>query len=151
MKETSLYRHFDADGRLLYVGIALCAIYRLDEHMERSAWRNSIKRVEIERHPTRRHAKYAEAVAIRDEKPIHNVVKPIPRDPDIPAPEATKVLPAHPALDHLRGRISYGFRVKDLAEEFGVTVQVMSSILSGRRKMTKQMLSAAIRTGAPPL
>jgi hypothetical protein len=72
-KPTALYRHFDSDGRLLYVGISLSAIIRLAEHRA-SPWFDDIARVEIERHPTRKAALAAERKAIRDERPLHNIV-----------------------------------------------------------------------------
>jgi hypothetical protein len=43
-----LYRHFDKDGTLLYVGISLSAINRLGQHKDNAHWFSSIKRVEIE-------------------------------------------------------------------------------------------------------
>lgn len=71
--ETSLYRHFDKGGSLLYVGISLSAVERLNGHAN-SKWASEIARVEIERFPTRGDALNAERNAIRDERPIHNVV-----------------------------------------------------------------------------
>ena len=69
---TELYRHFDADGSLLYVGISLSALYRLKEHKTRSAWFGKIANITIERFPSRRAALDAEASAIRTEKTVHN-------------------------------------------------------------------------------
>jgi hypothetical protein len=71
-KPTTLYRHFDGDGRLLYVGISLNAIIRLAAHRA-SPWFDEIARVEIERFPSREVALAAERAAIRDEKPECNV------------------------------------------------------------------------------
>jgi hypothetical protein len=85
VEKTSLYRHFDADGRLLYVGVALSALYRLSQHRIESHWFNTIAWVEIEHHRSRAHALYAEAIAIREEKPMHNKMRPIPYDPDAPS------------------------------------------------------------------
>ena len=71
---TNLYRHFAGDGRLLYVGISLNAIIRLAAHRTRSSWFDEIVRVEVERHPTRQAALAAELAAIRNEKPLHNIL-----------------------------------------------------------------------------
>ena len=68
---TALYRHFDADGRLLYVGIARSVTARLAQHAD-SPWDDQIARVEVERFATREEAEAAEREAIRAEKPIHN-------------------------------------------------------------------------------
>lgn len=93
MKKTSLYRHFDEHGRLLYVGISKNAIRRLNGHMSKS-WYAEIANVKIQPCKSRKHALFAEAVAIRDEGPLYNIQKPIPRDPDAPPPEP--VLPPDP-------------------------------------------------------
>lgn len=67
--ETELYRHFDADGRLLYVGISYDALVRLRQHKDRSAWFSRIASITIEKHATREAALAAEAEAINREKP----------------------------------------------------------------------------------
>jgi len=74
--KTHLYRHFDKDGALLYVGISLNALNRLGQHSDHSDWYNSISRVEIEVLDTREMALDAEAKAIFDEKPKHNIMQP---------------------------------------------------------------------------
>jgi hypothetical protein len=70
---THLYRHFDKDGVLLYVGISLSAIKRLGEHKDCSHWFNSIARVDIQQFPTRQAALAAERIAISTEMPKHNI------------------------------------------------------------------------------
>jgi hypothetical protein len=70
---TQLYRHFDDEGRLLYVGISLSAITRLAQHRSASHWSRAIVRVEIEHFDTRREALMAEAKAIIEERPLHNI------------------------------------------------------------------------------
>lgn len=73
-KPTTLYRHFDAGGRLLYVGISKSAIERLHAHESGSRWVNSIARVSVERYATRQGAAQAERRAIETERPKHNIV-----------------------------------------------------------------------------
>lgn len=78
----SLYRHFDAKGALLYIGISNNPMYRLKAHRTQSHWSDSIVRVEIEHFPCRPSALAAEAAAIKAEKPRHNqrhVPKPKPK------------------------------------------------------------------------
>jgi hypothetical protein len=72
--ETSLYRHFDRGGILLYVGIAIDPIKRLYSHSSVSHWYDQIDTIKIERYPSREAARAAELAAIRDEKPLHNIV-----------------------------------------------------------------------------
>lgn len=77
-KGAALYRHYDASGTLLYVGISLNTINRLSQHRDHSDWFNSITRVEMQHFPTRTEALQAETDAIRTEKPLHNIRK-VPR------------------------------------------------------------------------
>lgn len=75
---TNLYRHFDADNQLLYVGISLSAVHRLTEHRNGSPWFRSIGSVTIETFPSRKEALAAEKEAIRNENPLYNVAgKPL--------------------------------------------------------------------------
>ncbi len=80
MTKTQLYRHYDASGRLLYVGISLSAVARFVSHKGASGWAHKVAKMTVEAFPTRRAALYAEAIAIRDEKPRHNIHKPCPDD-----------------------------------------------------------------------
>lgn len=83
MREISLYRHFDASGQLLYVGISKNALCRLGGH-KNATWYRDLARISVEHHKSRAHALYAEAIAIRDEKPLYNKNQPTPIDPDLP-------------------------------------------------------------------
>jgi hypothetical protein len=76
VERTSLYRHFDAEGRLLYVGISCHVGMRTYEHRRGSHWYFDIVRIEVEHYPNRLRAERAEAIAIRDEDPLHNVWQP---------------------------------------------------------------------------
>lgn len=69
----ALYRHFDAEGLLLYVGISLRPFTRTKEHTVLSRWADQIANVRIEYFPTRKEAMEAEARAVREENPAHNI------------------------------------------------------------------------------
>lgn len=69
----NLYRHYDVDGTLLYVGISLSAVKRLSEHMRASHWNKEIAKVEIATFPDKKSARQAELDAIAAEKPLFNV------------------------------------------------------------------------------
>ncbi len=71
--ETALYRHFAADGTLLYVGISLSVAARLSQHMHGSRWAAEIARVEVTQYPYRAAAVEAEQDAIRSERPKFNI------------------------------------------------------------------------------
>ena len=70
---TCIYRAFDIDGRLLYVGISLWLINRLSGHRRSAAWFEHVATISIERHETRAAAMAAEAAAIISERPLHNI------------------------------------------------------------------------------
>ena len=67
-----LYRHFAANGDLLYIGQSISAIARLSGHKKDSAWFNQITRVEIEHFSTRETVLIEEKKAIINEHPIFN-------------------------------------------------------------------------------
>ena len=68
-----MYRHFDKNGKLLYVGVSYTTFERLMQHRAASDWFDRIVRIEIERFPTREAALWAEEIAIKEEKPLFNV------------------------------------------------------------------------------
>lgn len=76
MTRTALYRHFDAAGALLYVGISLSAVQRLAQHKQTAAWFDGIARVEVQWLASREEALTAEAIAIAKEGPLWNVARP---------------------------------------------------------------------------
>lgn len=69
----ALYRHFDAIGQLLYVGISNNAIARYMAHRRDSHWSLDIATITIEHYRTRAEAEAAEAIAIVEERPRHNI------------------------------------------------------------------------------
>lgn len=68
----ALYRHFDADGQLLYVGITSDLQSRTSHHKATSAWFDKVARTTTVCFDTREAALAAEAAAITKEKPLHN-------------------------------------------------------------------------------
>lgn len=82
---TSLYRFFDSDNRLLYVGITYHLEGRFDQHRYTKPW-NKIVRIEVATFPTRQAAQLAEQEAIRLEKPEWNVIYNQSEQPKPPIP-----------------------------------------------------------------
>lgn len=72
-REAALYRYFDKNDRLLYVGISKSAPARLAQHIGVSHWAYQITRVNIEKYPNRAAARAAELQAIKNENPVHNI------------------------------------------------------------------------------
>lgn len=67
-----LYRHFDKNDNLLYVGISASAIKRLIDHKSQSSWFNKTTKVTIEKFENRGAVIEAENKAILSEHPIYN-------------------------------------------------------------------------------
>ena len=72
MMTCALYRHYDWEGTLLYVGISLNAVARLSSH-RRSGWFYQIRIVKVEHFASRQGALRAEDIAIKNEKPKYNI------------------------------------------------------------------------------
>jgi len=70
---TQLYRHFDKENKLLYIGISLSTFARLSQHKDHSEWFKKINRVSIEHFETREEAMAAERNAIKFENPMFNI------------------------------------------------------------------------------
>lgn len=68
----SVYRMFDAEGALLYVGCTAQWPLRLDQHRVGRPWWQDVATVTIESFPSREDALDAESRAIEVEHPLHN-------------------------------------------------------------------------------
>lgn len=71
--KTKLYRHFDSNKKLLYVGISLNSVARLAQHRDTAHWFDDIANVTIETFSTREEALTAERKAIVNENPVCNI------------------------------------------------------------------------------
>ncbi len=71
-KKNALYRHYNSNGELLYVGISLSSVDRLARHVRHSSWAYDISRIDITWMSSRRAALLAERNAIHDESPKYN-------------------------------------------------------------------------------
>ncbi len=71
--KTILYRFYDSQGKLLYVGITNNFDRRLQQHLADKWWAPQIARTQKELYPSRTAAQNAEQRAIRSERPRHNV------------------------------------------------------------------------------
>lgn len=67
-----LYRHYDSEGNLLYIGMSLHILARLYQHSTSSNWFENIARIEIQHYPDRASVLKAEKEAIKNEKPRYN-------------------------------------------------------------------------------
>jgi hypothetical protein len=67
-----LYRHWDAEGKLLYVGVTTSPRARTRQHLKDSRWIDLSVEMTVEPHPSRAAAEEAEAAAITSERPLFN-------------------------------------------------------------------------------
>lgn len=71
----TLYRFFDAQNRLLYVGVTCNAFNRWSRHAGDKPWWPQVARTTVEHFPDRQSVLTAETLAIKAEKPKYNIRK----------------------------------------------------------------------------
>ncbi len=85
-----LYRFWDCDGVLLYVGLTADPGRRWQAHSKDKGWWSQVARVTVEHFPDRASVEAAERTAITTEKPCHNIALPAPPPkPKTPKPRPT--------------------------------------------------------------
>lgn len=78
---TTLYRFYDQNGVLLYVGVTSVGPSRWADHEHHRSWWALVTRADAEHYPDRASAHAAEKVAIRSEQPPWNISHKLPRSP----------------------------------------------------------------------
>lgn len=132
-----LYRHWSHDGQLLYVGVSLSAAARLSQHRDKP-WFDQIAEVTVQTHPSREEAVRAEAEAIRDERPVYNIVgNPRPRRRVVQTVKPQELRAAWAeAVEHLRPNtcdVAFGFMTEhDFAAKQAIYEKARRRALSGR-------------------
>lgn len=81
MKRHALYRFFNTDGDLLYIGITIDPGSRWKGHAADKKWWHEVTTITLEHHPSRVAVEAAEIAAIQTEHPRYNI-----RHNDTPAP-----------------------------------------------------------------
>ena len=72
MTRCALYRFFDGQDVLLYIGISLNPHHRWRHHRLKQPWWHEVSKITIQTFDTREAAAAAEFAAIRNERPRHN-------------------------------------------------------------------------------
>lgn len=81
-KSACVYRHYNKDGALLYVGVSICVLSRTASHRHAAPWFSEIHTIKVEHYDTYSLAADAETAAILAEQPIHNKRgKALPKKP----------------------------------------------------------------------
>lgn len=88
--KTALYRHFDAEGALMYIGITADPERRLSEHVKAGKWPIASVRVEWVRSAI--DATTFERRAILEENPKHNIRRDTNEPPGLPQSGWRKVI-----------------------------------------------------------
>lgn len=73
MSRNILYRHYDKNDVLLYLGISLTLFQRLADHKLYSIWFNEVTKITVERFNSEKNLLIAEKKAIKNEKPLYNI------------------------------------------------------------------------------
>jgi predicted GIY-YIG superfamily endonuclease len=77
-QEHIVYRMFNDDGELLYVGVTSSFLRRMGDHKRDKPWYDEIGSIERWRYTTREAANQAEWEAIQTENPRHNIARAVP-------------------------------------------------------------------------
>jgi excinuclease UvrABC nuclease subunit len=73
MRHPCIYRVYDANDRLIYIGASGDLVQRFELHKRNTWWFELASRVEWEDQPSRAAAFAAEALAIQEEQPAFNI------------------------------------------------------------------------------
>jgi predicted GIY-YIG superfamily endonuclease len=118
MEHTTLYRFFDKDDRLLYVGITKNYMTRLTNHIQSKNWIQQAVRCEFEHFDTREEASNAEIDAVQFENPIHNKQYASEREKHLAA--IIKHLKGDEVADLDEMHLAFVASVKKIDEELGI-------------------------------
>lgn len=72
-RNNCLYRMYDKNDVLLYIGISTQVMARLHSHWSSKEWICEVENIYIERFQTKRDLEEAETKAIKEEKPKYNI------------------------------------------------------------------------------
>lgn len=100
MSDHTLYRFFDADGHLLYVGRTISPARRWREHEKKSPWFEAVAKVTRQVFATAGEVDRAERHAIATERPIYNIAL----NPNAPISTPTALIPLPDEADSLQAR-----------------------------------------------
>jgi predicted GIY-YIG superfamily endonuclease len=96
MRGAVVYRVYDVNDALLYIGSAVNFAVRLATHGQRALWRARIARIATKWFPTRQEALAAETAAIKTEFPRWNIRDRSPRHPDGPLNKTYELVARYP-------------------------------------------------------
>ena len=75
MAEQTLYRFFDKENNLLYIGISINAYNRYKGHLATKTWMDGVANITLQGYNSRAEVEAAEIEAIRSENPKYNRIR----------------------------------------------------------------------------
>ena len=157
----SLYRCFDENGALLYVGISKSALARVSAHSVESAWYPSVAKISIENFDSVSAAANAEKLAIATENPLHNKQRYRFADGKLvgakhgvpPVPKGNGRVTGNKLAGAIIAKIkSDGKTVQSVCQEAGISRQQFYNVISGHQKPRLNTIKAIAKaTGLTPL
>jgi predicted GIY-YIG superfamily endonuclease len=117
MAEQTLYRFFDSNKQLLYVGISINAYERAKQHRKEKYWWEEVATITLTRYEHRQDVEEAERWAIKNEQPLYNKIHANPwyKLEPRPVPEQRKQLES--LLDFYKIRLNNLERLVALKEQ----------------------------------
>lgn len=104
--KTAVYRAYDGNMALLYVGCSGSPFRRISEHSSASVWAHSIATVKVAWFDCREAAIKAEAIAIITENPARNSHRPMAQGIDRTPEQRAELIAKKRSADRLRQRKS---------------------------------------------
>lgn len=87
---TTVYRFWEKDGTLLYIGITFSTHRRFSQHKSLKPWWDEVDHITLEHFLTRAEAQLAEEIAVRKEQPRYNCNYIMPKVP-VPKPRRRRM------------------------------------------------------------
>lgn len=133
-----VYRHFNKEGKLLYVGSSVSVLTRQAAHRNVSPWFADVATITVEHFPDRASMLRAERSAIVNEKPAHNIAEAVDENgaPRRKKPVLTEFKSSPEAISraaYLAGRLEVLSRedTKILMEKTGMVLVTVRKIVGG--------------------
>jgi len=141
----SVYKHWDRNGVLLYVGCCRDVERRTSGHMSNSPWYDEIADITSEEYPDRKSGLKAEKKAIQEGKPLYNIMHHPDRPPLMEVPvEPPLTKNGTLGIEGARYRLSKACYdaggVEQWAEKNGLAWSNIYSIIRGEKKPSDRIL-----------
>lgn len=129
----ALYRHYDENNHLLYVGIANNLASRCGQHEGSSHWFERVHNITVEHYKGRMEALNAEKKAIKNEKPLYNLEHaPKVKPKIITEADVSKYRLVVAEREDIFRYFDKRWPVRWIADHFGTTTDIINFVLRNR-------------------